>query len=160
MNKKDLAKAKKQLLETTDKLGVPIESGIFDTVLYLNSLGFPTTQSCEGHIGQSLVAPWVEITPKLPENKSWYKVKKNRQKVEKQISTLANKLHNLLAEFYQKDKPDYKLILILSEMGYSIRLHSAGLTAIQALSKEKQKKILPAYQKEMKRFTKFLKTKL
>jgi len=106
------------------------------------------------------VAPWVEITPKLPENKSWYKVKKNRQKVEKQISTLANKLHNLLAEFYQKDKPDYKLILILSEMGYSIRLHSAGLTAIQALSKEKQKKILPAYQKEMKRFTKFLKTKL
>ncbi len=51
MNKKDLAKAKKQLLETTDKLGVPIESGIFDTVLYLNSLGFPTTQSCEGHIG-------------------------------------------------------------------------------------------------------------
>jgi len=80
------------------------------------------------------------ITPKLPESKDWYKVKSKQQKAEKKISTLANKLHNLLAEFYQKDKPDYELILILSEIGYSIRLHSASLIAIQALSKEKQKK--------------------
>lgn len=33
----------------TDKLGTPIDPGIFETVVALNLLGLHTLQSCEGH---------------------------------------------------------------------------------------------------------------
>lgn len=47
--------------KTTDRLRMPIDVGIFDTVVALNVLGFTTIQSCEGHIGRALPYPWVSI---------------------------------------------------------------------------------------------------
>lgn len=63
-----------ELKNCRDKLGEPIDHGIFDTVVILNALGekygFITTASCEGHIDRGLLGPWVDITaPNEPEER-------------------------------------------------------------------------------------------
>lgn len=45
----------------TDKLGMPIDSGIFETVVVLNLLGLQTFQSCEGHMDHGCPYPWVMV---------------------------------------------------------------------------------------------------
>ena len=45
----------------TDKLGTPIDPGIFETVVVLNLLGFRTFQSCEGHLDHGSPYPWVTM---------------------------------------------------------------------------------------------------
>jgi len=45
----------------TDKLGTPIDPGIFETVVVLNLLGLHTFQSCEGHLDHGCPYPWVTI---------------------------------------------------------------------------------------------------
>lgn len=62
--KQKLAFYKKQ----TDRLGMPIDSEILKTVTLLNLLGFPTHQSCHGHLHinnkEGLPYAWVNfITP-------------------------------------------------------------------------------------------------
>ncbi len=44
-----------------DKLGTPIDPGIFETVVALNLLGLHTFQSCEGHLDHGCPYPWVTI---------------------------------------------------------------------------------------------------
>jgi len=46
-----------------DKLGCPIDEGIFETVVALNILGITTTMSCEGHLDHGLPYPWVDTLP-------------------------------------------------------------------------------------------------
>lgn len=43
----------------TDRLGTPVDPGIFETVVALNLLGLPTFQSCEGHLDHGSAYPWV-----------------------------------------------------------------------------------------------------
>jgi len=45
----------------TDKLGMPIDPGIFETVVVLNLLGLHTFQSCEGHLDHGCPYPWVTL---------------------------------------------------------------------------------------------------
>ena len=45
----------------TDRLGRPIDKGIFETVVALNMLGIRTVMSCEGHPNRGLPYPWVEV---------------------------------------------------------------------------------------------------
>jgi hypothetical protein len=49
------------LAQLTDALGTPIDPGIFETVVLLNLLGFPTVQSCEGHLDHGTAYPWVTV---------------------------------------------------------------------------------------------------
>lgn len=52
----------KNKIETfRDDLGKRIDEGIKDTVIYLNVLDFPTSQSCEGHISSGVPTPWIGI---------------------------------------------------------------------------------------------------
>src|SRR5260221_6862287 len=44
-----------------DKLGMPIDAGIRETVIALNALGFTTRQSCESHLDHGTGAPWVDV---------------------------------------------------------------------------------------------------
>jgi hypothetical protein len=44
-----------------DKLGMPIDPGIFETVVILNLLGLHTFQSCEGHLDHGCPYPWVTL---------------------------------------------------------------------------------------------------
>ncbi len=45
----------------TDGLGCSIDEGILEVVVALNLLGFPTCQSCEGHLDDGLPYPWVDF---------------------------------------------------------------------------------------------------
>ncbi|MDQ2902785.1 MAG: hypothetical protein M3Y81_04435 [Chloroflexota bacterium] len=45
----------------TDRLGCSIDEGILEIVVALNLLGFPTCQSCEGHLDDGLPYPWVDL---------------------------------------------------------------------------------------------------
>src|SRR5260370_29918875 len=51
----------KKFSRTTDRLGMPIDAGIFETVVVLNALGIHTMASCEGHLDHGLPCPWVDI---------------------------------------------------------------------------------------------------
>lgn len=57
-----LNELRSRLERTVDGLGMRIDSGIFETNLYLNALDIKTRQSCEGHIDHGLPYPWVDIT--------------------------------------------------------------------------------------------------
>jgi hypothetical protein len=54
--------------KVTDRLGMPIDDGIFDTVVALNILGVTTRMSCEGHLDHGLSYPWIDIGLPDPTN--------------------------------------------------------------------------------------------
>ncbi len=51
----------------TDGLGLPLDAGIYDTVIVLNLLGLTTRQSCEGHMNWGQASPWVDFRINEPE---------------------------------------------------------------------------------------------
>lgn len=55
---------RKEIDETGDALGKPIDEGIKETVVFLNALGIPTASSCEGHTDWG--APWPHIGVEAP----------------------------------------------------------------------------------------------
>jgi hypothetical protein len=58
---KDPIKIKEKLSTTTDLLGLPIDKGIFRSIVILNSIGFYTTGSCEGHPDEYSSQPYIDI---------------------------------------------------------------------------------------------------
>lgn len=54
-------KMHEQVATFTDKLGMPIDPRIFETVVALNLLGLRTFQSCEGHLDHGCPYPWVTV---------------------------------------------------------------------------------------------------
>ena len=45
----------------TDALGVPIDEGIKETIVYCLALNLPTVQSCEGHADSGRPWPWISF---------------------------------------------------------------------------------------------------
>ncbi len=61
----------------TDKLGMAVDPGIFETVVVLNLLGLHTFQSCEGHLDHGVPYPWVTVMDEEQErlfNRRWLAV--------------------------------------------------------------------------------------
>lgn len=116
----------------TDKLGKPIDDGIFDTVVALNLLGIVTTASCEGHIGWGVPHPWIDIEPELQQKYL---------------------LHQYLAQFYAARSGKFDSILIFH--GY--RLRSVGAAFYSLLPDDEQARKLAEYRAEMACFTDFMK---
>lgn len=61
----------------TDTLGMPVDPGIFETVVVFNLLGLHTFQSCEGHLDHGCPYPWVTIIDEEQErlfNRRWLAV--------------------------------------------------------------------------------------
>lgn len=125
--------AAEQFSKVTDKLGKPIDQGIFELVVCLNLLEIPTRQSCEGHLGWGLPYPWVDIEP------------------EKEIRF---QCYQLVSQFYNSEVVSSECVLVFH--GY--RLQSAAAVVACMLSSEEQASRLRCYQAEMAHFTRFLKT--
>lgn len=51
----------------TDKIGCPIDTEIKEIVIALNAIGIKTTASCEGHLEDRCVYPWVDLVNFSPE---------------------------------------------------------------------------------------------
>lgn len=182
MNKdKKLEQIRKNIEKTTDGMGMGIDSGIVDSVLYLNALGINTSQSCEGHIGWGLPGPWIDVRPnskkfrfnqkqstKLMDkamedekkgvsqkiiDKIFIKRRKYAKIVDGYVFREYKKVLELLKLFYENRKTTFEVRLILANG----RIQSQGLEVSTLENKKIQKENLIKYQKEMLDFTEFLK---
>ena len=182
---------KQQLLDTiskkieqiTDGLGMEIDPGIRETIIYLQAHGFKTYASCEGHEDWGLPYPWVDIGEMLDEDTRYQELERKinfetgentlnaaekkelRQKeldAEKENRKETGRLKELLAKFYKQRKSDVRL-----------GMEAKGLSSVRILPQraprgkpddirkkippEKISRDLKLFQAEMTQFTEFLK---
>lgn len=166
----------------TDRLGKPIDPGIFDTVVALNMLQIQTSQSCEGHSNRGLAYPWVDVEA-LASRQLRQKEPPEIQALQRQFTTMRKQieqnetpqereakqqakqadlaqryaLHQLLAEFYAGHPTPYDRIITFSLSG---RIRSQGGDFLDLLSLDERMQKLRAYQDEMAAFTTFLKSRI
>jgi hypothetical protein len=164
--------------ELCDATGRPVDAGIRETVAVLQLLGLHTRQSCEGHIGWGVPAPWVALyvpeAEKLREEivslENWLEVleedaeafdrvchERNRlRQQEEQCEAQAwMLLFTWLETFYQRHSAvPYEERIVLHPNG---RLTIQGALLQGARDTATQARKLQAYQAEMRRFTRFLK---
>lgn len=57
-----LEEIRKDVKETCDRLGMPIDPGIEETVVMFKANGLPTSMSCEGHPDRGLIAPSITVS--------------------------------------------------------------------------------------------------
>lgn len=177
-------KVQLECAKITDKLGLPIDKGILDTVVALKIFGINTTGSCEGHIGRGIAAPWVDVqapqteeTKKLGElAKQAWNMAKNAEKTgmaDKELAPLYGRYHeltakmrrpdleemqkvtHLLTQFYQDRLVNYDRMLTFH--GYRLESQATPLQAINP-TQEQEKKLLE-YREEMQLFAEFLRKK-
>lgn len=161
-----------------DKIGKPVDRGIRETVAILQLLGLHTRQSCEGHIGWGLAAPWVQLyvpeAEKLlreiiplenrlqeldEENKEFDRVLHERNQLQEQEGRYEAHAWAILFSFLDKFYCRYPA----ASYEHHIVLHINGRLTIQGLLLQPgrdaatQALKLQEYQEEMRRFTQFLK---
>ena len=142
-----------------DKLGLPIDKGIRDTVVFLNALGFNTTSSCEGHLQgkHGYAAPWVDISPKQLSEVRRFKSDKELYRAQRKLNVFKGKSFALLNEFYRQRKVPYDRMLIVDKpFAFILRLQSNGLELLPPKNNPECKRKALSYKKEMQDFTKFL----
>ena len=156
--------------EIVDSLGKKIDENIKETVVAFSVHGFTTTASCEGHIAEKeeeqhgLSYPWVEICAPEPEGLSdAKKEEKNQLEQEWRIKNLKQqrRMMDFLEEFYEKRKTPFDARLVLEKIGAfgGFRVQSFGAEITEILSPEEKQQKLTLYQKEIRDFTEFLKSK-
>lgn len=85
----------KQFCSISDRLGMPIDDEIFDTVVALNALGITTTMSCAGHITRDegdIRYPWVDFSASNPTIED---LKKQQEGLRQKADKLQRKLMRL-----------------------------------------------------------------
>lgn len=169
---KELERIHKILQSTTDKLGMPIDKGIFNTVKYLNALGYKTSMSCEGHLKKSgkspkggLPFPWVvidyandnaDLRKMTASERNLYK--KNQLK---KCFPVMNGILGLIDEFYKNRHhvPSIHKITVVPFHQGNLRIQSLSGYFIEAQPKKVQSEWFFITSMEMRHFTKFLKIK-
>lgn len=158
---KGLEQMRQKVEEISDKLGEGVDENIKESVVAFMAHEFPTSQSCEGHIGdKNVTAPWVEVY--APEIKGF----ENNEEKEKEwtIENLKQqkRMLEMLDEFYQDRKIHFDAVLSFRNIGAygGFRVQSTGAEIMPILPFEEQKSKLNIYRNEMKEFTEFLKNKL
>lgn len=169
----------------TDRLGQPIDPGIFETVVALTALGVETTASCEGHLDHGLAAPWIafqvpgtsviheqvqEITIHLRQATEEQQAQAIITDLQSQLFQLARDVqfqcgrglwpvHQALEALYKERQVTYDQQLFLRSDSYGhSQLHHHG-SDFQPLRADEDRAIhLARYQQEMQLFGSFLKT--
>ncbi len=153
-------KYKSEVERITDRLGKVIDEGIKETVIALRAIGFPTSQSCEGHTDRGLPYPWVDIkTPK--ESTLWWSAPapEYEKLQELAILQLQKKMLEFLAEFYEDRQTSFDARLVFEFTRKSFRVQSIGGRTLPLFSTEEQEKKIRLFRKEMNDFARFLKQK-
>lgn len=152
----------RQVEGITDGRGEKIDEGIRETVVYLNALDLPTTQSCEGHLREEGVtegpstAPWVDIGSTRPEGVE--PEDPVTERIHRENLLLQWKLLSFLDEFYAKRQAtaDARLVFRLYDAEGIIRLTNQGGDAVESLPRDRQTAKRAEYRAEMTAFTEFL----
>ncbi|HEY4033549.1 MAG TPA: hypothetical protein VGL94_06245 [Ktedonobacteraceae bacterium] len=136
----------------TDKLGMPIDQGILETVIVLNLLGITTKQSCEGHMDHGIPAPWIFFTtPGIDEIPDYQGVMQKHVKDQQKVLAL-------LDTFYADRHVSQSVRLFVYPRNPGIsNLESQGARCQYIASPEARALKLREYQEEMLAFTAFLK---
>lgn len=168
-SEKEVAWEKKmaEVNEIADSLGKRVDENIKESVCAFLIHGFTTSGSCEGHLEKEqhgLPYPWVEVY--APEPEGWQEAEgEKKERVEQEWKTKnleqQRKMMGLLEEFYQGRETPFDARLTFKGVGAfgGFRVQSFGAEITAILSPEEKKQKLVLYQKEMKDFTKFLKSK-
>lgn len=141
----------KKFKNVGDRLGLGIDKNIFRSVVILNTLGYKTRQSCEGHLGKYVTKPWIEIEWKEEDTKEY---------LQKSLKYLYENLFQDLKEFYQsRKKIPYDQNIILEIMGDGqLRVRLSHYENSKCF-KNKRKEKLKNYLKEINDFCEFLNKK-
>ncbi|MEO8972199.1 MAG: hypothetical protein ABI406_11450 [Ktedonobacteraceae bacterium] len=169
-----------------DKLGKEVDAGIIETVVALNLLGMPTTQSCEGHLNHGTGAPWVDIedtnaskrssevnrlfqqalrfqqqqTRITLETKRLFEEAHEAKRAVKRLHlAIRQRLLTYLSEFYEHRQVPFDIRLVIQSRDTTgrSRLESQGADFQETAPLEERCLNLTVYQEEMRRFTAFLK---
>jgi hypothetical protein len=152
----------------TDKLGMPVDKGIVETVAVLQLLGVDTSMSCAGHSDRVTGGPYVIFESKEaeecrkkcaaikdPGNSSY---KEWARKAQVALLEHQSQLYKFLDKFYQGRQTPFKQRLIIHTLGLSAyRLNAQGAQMALLGNTEKRNVVLTSCQKEMSDFTEFLK---
>ena len=171
----------------TDKLGLPVDAGIVETVVLLNLFGIPTSASCEGHLEHGTGAPWVDIeatgvfaqmevatrlfqqatlrkqelgrvTEEVLQLFEW--AHSARLELKRAHVRVRQRLFALLIDFYaQRSSPFDQHLIVQSRPDGKSRLESQGADMQEVLEPSEREQKLRAYQREMQSFTAFLRTR-
>jgi hypothetical protein len=159
----------------TDRMGMPIDAGILDTVVALNAAGIRTKASCEGHSRRAKAYPWIdiqcpqadaleaEILACLDQDSRAGKGRslKTKDLIHRHRSLLVDeerKLARLLDQFYHVHSMEYDRHLVLVRfIKGECRLQSHGSEYQEYRSASERAEKLKEYQDEMGAFASFLK---
>jgi hypothetical protein len=157
-----------QTRRITDKLGMPVDKEVVETVAILRLMGFHTSASCGGHVRRITGGPYVMFDspkadvyaqkcrdisePTSPLFKQFYK-KARLENLKEQAQLFA-----LLAKFYASRSVPFSQRLTLRTVGYSTgRLECQGASMAEIAHLSERKKILEDDRNEFRDFTEFLK---
>ncbi|EKE11211.1 MAG: hypothetical protein ACD_15C00124G0001 [uncultured bacterium] len=151
-----------EIEKITDRLGKGIDEKIKEAVTAFSAHEFPTSQSCEGHVGdeeEGKSFPWVEIDAPEPEN--WQENEEKKKEWQMENLKQQKRVIDLLEEFYRARQTAFDARLHLRNIGAfgAFRVQSTGAEIMDILPEEEQKKKLELYWKEIDEFSAFLKEK-
>lgn len=118
--RQNLLNAKIKELQIPDEFGYVIESGVIETVAFMQELGIPTRQSDEG--GKSSISPWIEFGTSEPVNIYEH---------EEDLKASYMKEHNISPEEIDKHSSSYsreKEVFVLSGVREMLQAHGAQFT--------------------------------
>jgi len=151
-----------------DRLGMPIDERIKETVAALKCMGFETEASCEGHLERGVKAPWVDFSPFSEDRKKVLREqiqqsereedrKELRRKARIEMLAGVERLTHFLDDFYRGKETSFTTRLVLRFHPDSARLYSQGAELQELYPPDQRSQKLEEYQKEMADFTAFLK---
>ena len=133
----------------TDSLGMPIDNKMIRPLVILNSLGFETSGSCEGHLDRYNTYPWIDIDFKnLGEGK-----KNNPQEI------LFKSLYRDLEDFYSQRNTLHENKIVFRQIGANeLTVRLACNSNLNIYSQTKEQKFQEQYQ-EISDFCEYLNLK-
>lgn len=172
----------------TDGHGTAVDKAIREPVAALRLLGFPTSQSCEGHLERALPYPWVDVGEypsggeldrmsrmSSSEIAAWresallasdLEERIRRGEVEEQRLLDTNERYRLrlltvLDQFYARRVGAHRYRLLMDghcQFG-TFRLQSVGAETANLMNQEGKEGALHRFRKEMPDFGEYLRTK-
>ena len=133
--------------EMGDKLGMGIDENIFRSIVILNSLGYKTRQSCEGHEDRYSTYPWIDLI--------WDEKKDDPDYYNESLEEFHKNIFQDLKEFYKNRKVPYDQII-------SFRKYDKGELLVRLCQNQNSKcfenrpEKLKLYVNEINEFCEFL----
>lgn len=150
MELKNPKEVERILQKTGDKLGLGIDTNIFRSLVILNSLGYKTTSSCEGHIDRLNTSPYIFIEYENLNSEDTYK---------KDLQNLWGTLLQDLNEFYKNRNTPYDKIIKVDKLDEENLVVLLNFFEYARSFENRREEKLKSYLQEINDFCEFLNKK-